>query len=114
MNLTARGAVLALAVPVLLLGGIAVKQAVDSKPSCPSGSALTVYEDGTGVCYTEDKMEVGTFPGGTFKWDCRTMGNKVCGQDIENWGEYDGHPGCLAWIGDTTLVRCSDGYVTST
>ena len=33
--------------------------------------------------------------------------------DGEYWGTYDGHPECYAEVGDTTYIRCADGYMTT-
>lgn len=49
----------------------------DSCPP-PPPPAVVVYEDGSGVQYAGD-TEVRTFPEGTFVWDCRRMGNRICG-----------------------------------
>ena len=33
---------------------------------------------------------------------------------VANWHTYDGHRNCYALLGDTTIVLCADGYVTTT
>jgi hypothetical protein len=42
------------------------------------GYDVVIEEDGSGTQYSGDR-EVRTFPEGTFAWDCRTMGNRICG-----------------------------------
>lgn len=44
----------------------------------PPAYFVEVYEDGSGVQYIRNR-EVATFPADTFVWDCRAMGNGVCG-----------------------------------
>lgn len=47
-------------------------------------------------------------------WNCLTMGNRRCGPDWKPAHRViDGHRDCLWLIGDTTLVACPDGYVTT-
>jgi hypothetical protein len=45
----------------------------------PLPPPVVIYEDGSGVQYEGDK-EVKTFPADTFVWDCRRMGNRICGK----------------------------------
>ena len=35
------------------------------------------------------------------------------GAQEANWGTVDGHKHCTAILGDTSVVLCSDGYVTT-
>jgi len=35
------------------------------------------------------------------------------GAQEANWGTIDGHPNCTAILGDTSIVLCADGYMTS-
>jgi len=35
------------------------------------------------------------------------------GAQEANWGTIDGHPSCTAILGDTSVVICADGYVTT-
>lgn len=90
MSLTTRGAVVVLALPVIGMLGIAFNSYENGPEPKPP---VVIHEDSPG-------------------WDCRTMGNRSC-VPAENWGTYDGHDGCLAWVGDTTLIRCADGFVTT-
>lgn len=56
--------------------------ATDPKPKVtpPVQQNVVIYEDGSGVQYAPGTdREIRTFPADTFAWDCRTMGNKVCG-----------------------------------
>ena len=35
------------------------------------------------------------------------------GVQVADWGTVDGHKDCKALIGDTSVVLCADGYVTT-
>ena len=35
------------------------------------------------------------------------------GAQVDNWGTVDGHHNCRAILGDTSVVLCADGYVTT-
>lgn len=67
----------------MILGLTAAVFTLASHKSLPFGPPVTCeivqYEDGSGVRYCEDQ-ESGTFPAGTFQWDCETMGNQICGK----------------------------------
>lgn len=63
--------------------GFAAHPAMSTTCPTPASSPdLVTYEDGSGVLYQGDK-EIRTYPEDTFPWDCRTMGNKTCGADME-------------------------------
>lgn len=97
MSLSNRGAglLLALSAAGVLVAGVVGAHLQDerlSKPgTCPSGSHLVAYEDGSGACYwngSDDRDVVQRdghdiqWPENTFHWDCRVMGNNICGPDV--------------------------------
>lgn len=51
----------------------------DRGDTVPKGTTIDFWEDGSGVKYDADGNEIATYPEGTFPWDCRTMGNRICG-----------------------------------
>lgn len=51
--------------------------------ACPTGSSLLTYEDGSGGCYQPGNTKpVLSWDEDTFPWDCRTMGNQICGPTV--------------------------------
>lgn len=53
-------------------------------------------------------------------WNCATMGDRDCGPRWELWKDYDlgpldgGITDCYALVGDTTILHCLNGKVTTT
>lgn len=99
MSLTRRGqaALMTAALALSLTAGATAQHwdpiARDAQTAslCPAGSYLASYEDGSGACYANGAdtqfpivvrgAEV-TFPEGTFPWDCRRDGNRICGSGV--------------------------------
>lgn len=66
---------------VALVAGLshaALTEEAPAAPAAPVAYFVEVEEDGSGVQYIRGQ-KVATFPEGTFEWDCRAMGNGVCG-----------------------------------
>lgn len=57
-------------------------------PAAPDTTDVVVYEDGAGVQYIGDQ-EVRTFPVGTFVWDCRAMGDRMCFDPADARAEWE-------------------------
>lgn len=80
MHRTTRNFLLALPIAIsagLYAGHVTVPPIVHEVD--PPSTFLDTYEDGSGVLYDADDNEIATYPEGTFPWDCRTMGNRICG-----------------------------------